>query len=124
MTKQVVYLHRTCMDCGKDFTAVIEEESGKPLNCWYWGTMQMNMKYQWFVKFDPEKWEHENERPMWQRWLKEYLPAYYYPDEEPTTKSIYKRWYLLLRGWLDRTPEIEMWSCPECKEKEGLLVEN
>lgn len=120
MTDQVIYLNKICMDCGKEFLAVIEEKNKKPLNCWYWGTIQTNLKYSWSIKFDFKKMEHEDERPVWQRWQKENLPAYCYPDEEPTVKSIYRRWYLLLRGWFNRTPEVEMWTCQECKEKEEL----
>ena len=120
MTRQVFYLNKTCMDCGKDFLAVIEEGTGKPLNCWYWGKINPNLKYQYFIRFDPEMWGEKKTRPMWQRWLKEHLPGYHYPDEVLTVKSIYKRWYLLLREWLDRTPEIEMWTCQDCKEKEEL----
>ena len=120
MTRQVFYLNKTCMDCGKDFLAVIEEGTGKPLYCWYWGSIDLRLKYQWFIRVDFEKWDKEKDRPVWQRWLKAYIPAYYYPDEEVTVKSIYERWYLLLRGWLDRTPEIEMWTREECKEKEEL----
>lgn len=118
MTSQVVYLNRTCTDCGKEFLAVIEEKSRKPLNCWYWGDMKLNLKHTWFIKVNFDKMEHEDERPIWQRWLKDNIPAYYYSDEEPTVRSIWKRWYLLLRGWLDRTPGIEMWTCQECIEKE------
>jgi hypothetical protein len=105
------------MDCGKEFLAVIESGSRKPLNCWYWGDFG-NTRYQYFIRFDPERWDKEDEKPMWQRWLREYVPAYCYPEDEPSTKSIYMRWCLLLRGWLDRTPEWEMWTCPECVEKE------
>ena len=118
MTSQVVYLSRICMDCGKDFTAVIEEKSKKPLNCWYWGDIKPDFKYQYFIKMNWDIIEHEDERPMWQRWLRENLPGYCYSDEEPIVKSIYKRWYLLLRQWLDRTPKVEMWTCPECVEVE------
>lgn len=120
MTGQVYYLDRTCMDCGKEFLAVIEKKSNHPLNCWYWGGVQLNHRNTWFIKYDSEKWkpEYEDGKPGWQRWLKENLPAYCYPDEEVTVKSIWRRWFLLLRGWLDRAPEVEMWTCPECVEVE------
>ena len=118
MMKHVIHINKTCMDCGKDFVAIIEKESGKPLNCWYWGTIDSGLKYQWFIKLDFDNLI-DNNKPMWQRWLREYLPGYCYPSEEPTVKPIYRRWYLLLRKRLDRTPEIEMWTCPDCKDEGG-----
>lgn len=117
MIRHTTSFTRTCMDCGKDFLAVIETESRKPLNCWYWGDMDLNMKNRYFIKLDLENMD-DKDKPMWQRWLKEYVPDYCYPEEEPTVKPIIKRWILSLRGWLDRTPKEEMWTCPECVERE------
>lgn len=116
MLKHVIHLNKKCMDCGKDFVAIIEKDSRKTLNCWYWGDIKLNMKYEYFLTLNLENWVNEDNKPMWQRWLREYLPAYHYPEENPTVKPIYKRWILLLRSWLDRTPEEEMWTCPDCKE--------
>lgn len=126
MTGQVYYLNRICMDCGKDFLAVIEEGSGKTLNCWYWGKLP-SLRHTWFIRVNFDKWENpQSTRTMWQKWMKSYIPGYYFPDEvgDLTVKSIWKRWYLLLRRWLDRTQELEMWTCEECVEKEKLKDES
>ena len=100
------------MDCGKEFLAVIEDGTNKPLNCYYYGRMKTSMKYQWTYPWNPDKFEREGEKPTWQRWLKEYIPGYCYPDDLPSVKSIFRRWYLLFMNQF--VPEVEMWTCPDC----------
>jgi len=109
------------MDCGKEFKAVIEKDTGKTLNCWYYGIIDMEcMRFGWAFDstFLDEDFEKENPS-MWQRWAREYIPAYLTPWEVKicTTPSYWKRLKLLILSklhYFDKDRYLELWVCPEC----------
>ena len=43
-------LRRVCMDCGKRFTATVDDDSGKVLKGGYWGSHDFGLDTHWYVE--------------------------------------------------------------------------
>ena len=110
---------RTCMDCGKTFTATVERRMGKPVGCIYWGEFDPGMmRYSYCVRF--LLWGEEEElyakESWWRLWLHDNIPCWEFEWMEPNVKPIWRRWWLKIKElWMKH--EVEMWTCHECTAK-------
>ena len=106
-----------CMDCGREFVAEIDAETRRVLNAVYWGKIDVNMRYSWAYKYNDGIFERMEREPRWRNWIRDHVPGYCYEYKEPTVKSIWKRWYLLLMKAIHGRSEVELWTCAECDKK-------
>jgi len=110
---------RFCSDCGKTFNPTFDEND-KLIGCWYWGTVNPCMKYQYFLKFI--ELDDSIKVTKWQKLLMRIIPDYYPAVYEPTVKPITARWWLKISEWWTLLTDpayrelanSEMWTCHEC----------